>query len=138
MNIKVMAFVLLVSSYLVYTAWVYTLGTGTDDGNHTLSASAVRGKLSMHRHNCQACHQIYGLGGFMGPDLTNVIQKGEAYVRAFLEHGTDRMPDPMLSGQDVEDVLAYLTYLDSTGHSPLQHFDLTPWGTVVSRTEDGK
>jgi len=117
-------------AYLGFTIWVYTIGTEGHDGNHTLSASASRGKLVFQRNNCQACHQVYGLGGFMGPDLTNSIEKSEAYVKAMIEYGSDRMPKFDLSAQEISDVTEYLSYVNQTGHSPLKNFRLTPYGTV--------
>lgn len=61
----------------------------------------------------------------MGPDLTNVISsKGEIYVRAFLENGTQKMPDFNLEVREVKNLIAYLTYVDSTSFYPIRNFDL--------------
>ena len=37
-----------------------------------LNSSALRGQQLWQNNNCWACHQIYGLGGYLGPDLTNI------------------------------------------------------------------
>lgn len=69
------------------------------------------------KHNCTACHQLYGLGGYLGPELTTVISqkgKGELYAKAFLQSGTQRMPNFHLTGEEVQDLLEFLTYVDST------------------------
>ena len=47
-----------------------------------MNKEAITGKVLYQKYNCTACHQIYGLGGFLGPDLTIVVSqqgKGEAY-----------------------------------------------------------
>ena len=36
---------------------------------------ARAGRALWHDHNCQTCHQIYGFGGFLGPDVTNGAQR---------------------------------------------------------------
>ncbi|MCH7870146.1 MAG: c-type cytochrome, partial [Planctomycetes bacterium] len=36
---------------------------------------AKSGLAIWRENNCQACHQIYGYGGFLGPDLTNLMDR---------------------------------------------------------------
>ena len=52
----------------------------------------------------------------MGPDLTNVAARGPEYMGAFLQHGTSRMPDFHLSNKEVGDVIAFLQWVDQSGH----------------------
>lgn len=83
------------------------------------------------KYNCVACHQFYGLGGYMGPDLTNVISnRGEAVARAFIASGTAKMPNLGLSAEEVDAVVAYLAFVDQTGTYPPQEFDVRWYGTV--------
>ena len=82
-----------------------------------MNKEAITGKVLYQKYNCTACHQIYGLGGFLGPDLTTVVSqqgKGEAYIKAFLQSGTQRMPDFHLSKYDINSLSEYLKYIDST------------------------
>ena len=82
-----------------------------------MNKEAITGKVLYQKYNCTACHQIYGLGGFLGPDLTTVFSqqgKGEAYIKAFLQSGTQRMPDFHLSKYDINSLSEYLKYIDST------------------------
>ena len=61
--------------------------------------------------------QLYGLGGFLGPELTTAWSdpaKGELYMRSILKHGGLRMPDFKLSEHQIDCVLSYLKYVDST------------------------
>lgn len=127
---KRIVFFTLVTAYLLYTSFVYTSGTTTEN---PIAGEAIEGRQLFRDKNCIACHQLYGLGGYMGPDLTNVIStKGEIYVRAFLENGTQKMPDFNLEEKEVKNLIAYLTYVDSTSFYPMRNFEFTWYGTVNS------
>ena len=61
--------------------------------------------------------QIYGLGGYLGPELTTVISqknKGESYARSFIKSGTQKMPDFHLNDLEVNALVEYLKYVDET------------------------
>jgi nitric oxide reductase subunit C len=78
---------------------------------------AVQGKQLWQQLNCQNCHQLYGLGGYMGPDLTTVTSdknRGAAYARGMILGGGKRMPTYHLSTQDADKLLAFLSYVNST------------------------
>jgi nitric oxide reductase subunit C len=87
--------------------------------------------------NCIACHQLYGLGGHMGPDLTNVVSapdKGVDYARAFIENGSSKMPDFGLSQTQIDALVQFLKFVDSTGTYPPKHPEISWYGTVVYDT----
>lgn len=70
--------------------------------------------------NCQSCHQLYGLGGYMGPDLTNIASekgKGPGYMQSFIKYGTGKMPNLNLSDTEVANIIAYLSWVDKSGRS---------------------
>ncbi len=115
-DIKVFLFFSLICLFLCYTAYVYTAGTATRL-DHTLTGKAARGKLIFQEKNCIACHQLYGLGGYLGPELTTVISargKGRDYAFAFIRSGTVRMPDFKLSHEEVDCLVEYLIFVDRT------------------------
>jgi len=59
------------------------------------SEKALQGETLWLKNNCNACHQIYGLGGYLGPDVTNVYStegKGEPYIKIILNSGIQSMP----------------------------------------------
>lgn len=69
----------------------------------------------------------------MGPDLTNVISapgKGPVFVKTLLQYGTVRMPNYHLTESEINDILAFLTYADKTGVSPVKKFEINYDGTV--------
>lgn len=121
-KIKRVLFWALFILFIGYTIAVDTSGTAIDKGEFFLTADAKKGKLLFQKYNCTACHQLYGLGGYMGPDLTNVMSqpgKGSDYVNAFLAHGTNRMPDFSMNSEERKVLIAFLTYTDHTGKSPV-------------------
>lgn len=119
---------------MFYSAYVYTSGT---EAAHVppMSDAARRGQQVFQDYNCIACHQFYGLGGYMGPDLTNVISnRGEVYASVFIANGTTRMPKLGLNEQETADVVAYLGFVDKTGTYPPKNYEVTWYGAV--RQED--
>lgn len=128
----------LVFLFLIDTIFVYTYGTEHDKGKSFLSDGAKKGKLLFQKYNCTACHQLYGLGGYMGPDLTNIISlpgKGKDFARAFIMSGTQRMPNFHLNEEEVNDLVAYLEYVDKTGISPVKKFKVNIDGTINSEND---
>ena len=101
--------------YLLYSAWVYTAGTTGPAINLHPDEAAQRGKLVYQKYNCAACHQIFGLGGYLGPELTTTMSqrgKGEILANAFLTGGTAKMPNLHLQQREITDVIEYLKYVD--------------------------
>ena len=129
-----MIFGTLFVSFVFYSAYIYTAGTEVAHGPE-ISDEARRGQQVYQEYNCMACHQFYGLGGYMGPDLTNVISnRGAAYAGAFIAAGTVTMPNLGLSPEETSDVVAFLGFVDTTGTYPPKNYDVTWYGT--GRQED--
>lgn len=115
MKFKLPLFSALVSLFFIYSLFVYTGGTEISPGAENAGPLAVNGKLLWQKHNCISCHQLYGLGGYIGPDLTTVIEKkGEAYAKAFILNGTQRMPNFHLTEEEARSLVEYLAYVNST------------------------
>jgi nitric oxide reductase subunit C len=110
---KLLVFLLLFFIFLTYSFIVYT--NGTESINGTANGKANEGKMLFQKYNCVACHQIYGLGGYLGPELTTVMmQPGEElYVRSVLKYGTVRMPDFHLNENETDALVAFLKYTGS-------------------------
>lgn len=87
-----------------------------------MSELAIKGEQLYQKNNCTACHQFYGLGGYLGPDLTNVIStkgKGSMYVKAFLNSGVKAMPKFNFNEEEKDALVAFLEAVDKTGHYPI-------------------
>ncbi len=106
----------LIVAFLPYSWWIYTNATRNIKHSAALSESSVsNGRKIWQKNNCFSCHQIYGLGGYLGPELTKVIsQKGVPYTRAFIQNGGLIMPKFNFSEPEVSDLIAYLTNIDSS------------------------
>ncbi len=111
---KIGVIFLLLGLYATYSCWVYTAGTSC---NIVMTEAAKEGKLLWQINNCQSCHQLYGLGGYMGPDLTLITttkRGGEKYTKGMLLNGGTRMPNFHFSPDEADAIIAYLSYVGNT------------------------
>jgi len=110
---KLWVFAILFLTYLLYSSWVYTMGTNRAS---EMNVRQQYGKQLYQDYNCQSCHQLFGLGGFLGPELTTVISdknRGELYAKVLLENGAIRMPNFHFTPVQVDAILDYLKYVDA-------------------------
>ncbi len=127
----------LVGAFAVQTALVYS-----DEPTGPINEAALRGRTLWHEHGCQVCHQFYGQGGFLGPDLTNAYSRVDsARLRSMLTIGSGQMPAFTLTDGEIADVRAFLASMDRPdlgwGQLRLAKADdaVTPWvrfGEVVT------
>lgn len=111
---RVFVFGVLFISFLAYSLIVYTHGTKQDLYANEM---AIKGKLLFQEHNCISCHQLYGLGGYLGADLTNIISakgKGEEFARTFIKYGTGIMPVYNFDSGEIDNLIEYLKYVDQS------------------------
>jgi nitric oxide reductase subunit C len=122
----------LTAIFCIYSIYVWTVGTEAPQSG-VASEQVQRGHDLYQANNCTACHQIYGLGGYMGPDLTNVIsEKGEAYASVFITNGTVAMPDFGFDAHQVEDLVSFLAFVDTMGIYQAPEYQVSWYGTVAS------
>jgi nitric oxide reductase subunit C len=97
---------------------VYSKGTANlSFSDFAGSAKIMSGKQLFQKNNCTSCHQIYGLGGYLGPELTTAYSdplRGELNMRAFLQAGGQRMPNFHFTKEEIDDIISYLKYVDAT------------------------
>lgn len=92
------------------------------------------GRLVFQKYNCQSCHQIFGLGGYLGPDLTNVSSRlPEPAIRQLLRFGIKQMPPYALSEEEHESLFAYLRQLDLSGSADPRNFTIQKDGSIHSK-----
>jgi len=115
----------------VYNFIIYT--SSSKKPVELMSKEAISGQGLWQENNCTACHQLYGLGGYLGPDLTNVIStpgKGPDYVKAFLNSGIKVMPKFSFSEEEKSAVVAFLSHVDGTGYFPNVEGEIQKTGWV--------
>ncbi len=109
----------LVLLFVIYNFVVYNNAAFIQE--HKLSDAAIQGQQLWQDNNCTACHQFYGLGGYLGPDLTNIASdsiKTDAYVKAMINLGKNAMPKYNFSEKELQEFLAFFKAVDQTGYFP--------------------
>lgn len=125
----------LCAAFVFYSAQVYTAGTETPH-IEPMTDLERHGAEVFQKYNCISCHQFYGLGGYMGPDLTNVVSnRGEMVARAFIMSGTVSMPNLELSEDELDAVVAFLAFVDQTGTYPPENYEVTWYGGVTQEDD---
>ena len=121
----------LVTLFLAFSVTVYFRRPQGPSGN-----SVAEGKLVWQKYNCQSCHQLYGLGGYLGPDLTDVYSKpgkGPLYIRAMLHSGVKQMPAYRLPKEEEKALLMFLAQADSSGSADPRDFRAEINGMIEPR-----
>lgn len=119
--------------FLIYTGLVYVYSNPASRET-TLSAEVSAGMKIWQEKNCHTCHQLYGLGGYMGPDLTNMVAdklKGPAYMKVFIQYGTAKMPNFQLTEKEVDQVIAFLQWVDKSGKNRVNPKSVHWTGTYI-------
>ncbi|MFN8242865.1 MAG: cytochrome c [Ferruginibacter sp.] len=125
---KITIALFLLIAFLSYSFYLYTHQPVTITGSNV---KQDQGKLVWQKYNCNACHQIYGLGGYLGPDLTNVYsRRGADYIRTMIENGTIIMPAFHLPKDEMTAITDYLHGIDSTGSADPRTFSIKSNGTI--------
>lgn len=132
MSIKpVHTFFFLSLSFLAFSLSIYLKPAfaGTDGRAGKIAAS--QGRLVWQKYNCQSCHQLYGLGGYLGPDLTNVYSapgKGEHLIRALVKTGNAQMPPFKIQEEEMRLLIAFLKTTDASGSADPRDFFILSTG----------
>ena len=119
---------LLLVSFLGYSGYLYSHLPVADN---QLAKNAETGKAIWQQYNCSACHQVYGLGGYLGPDLTNVYSKrGPDYLQVFINNGTAIMPNYHLTETETKELINYLKNIDASGKADPKTFIIQKNGFI--------
>jgi nitric oxide reductase subunit C len=125
---------ILVCLVTTYNVILYTQNTDRSNAPF-MSKEAIKGEHLWQQNNCTACHQLYGLGGYLGPDLTNIASnpnKGREYAKAFFNSGVKSMPQFNFTEEEKESIACFLEHVDKTGIYPNKNaeFDYSGWVTL--------
>jgi nitric oxide reductase subunit C len=125
-------FMFLIGVFSIYNYFLYT--SNSNYYTVKLSKKAVHGEELWLKNNCNSCHQIYGLGGYLGPDLTNVYSKegkGEKYIKSIVNSGINSMPKFNFSEEEKNSLVQFLKEIDQTGFYPNAELEIRKDGWVV-------
>lgn len=134
---------LYVIAFLLATFGLYNYVVYNTEGYiaaEKLSPQAVKGQQLFQSNRCWSCHQLYGLGGYLGPDLTNIFsdeKKGPLYIKAFLNSGVKSMPQFNFDEDEKDAIVEYLKQVDETGIYPNYDAEIeaTGWVKIKYRNE---
>ncbi|MBP6558009.1 MAG: cytochrome c [Flavobacterium sp.] len=110
---------LLLTLFITYNCIIYTDTSAY--GKVRLSEKALQGEKLWLQNNCHSCHQIYGLGGYLGPDFTNVYsfrKRDEKYLKSMFNSGIKSMPQFDFNETEKEELVQFLKEIDQTGQYP--------------------
>lgn len=125
---KRLVFLVMLILFLSYSSFLYTIQPFPDPPANT---AAENGRMVWQEYNCSSCHQIFGLGGYLGPDLTDEYTlRGEVVINSFLISGTNIMPKFNLSDQERSDLIEYLKSVDASGCADPKTFKIYADGTI--------
>ena len=125
---KIMIISFLLIAFIAYSSFLYF---NLPYKSVSVTDAQYRGKLLWQKYNCTACHQVYGLGGYLGPDLTNVYSlRGPNFIEAILQKGTTVMPNFNLKENEISDLKAYLKNMDASGTADPRKFTIHADGTI--------
>lgn len=122
----------------IFTAYNFTIYKSKE--SKELSTKAILGQQLWQEKNCFNCHQLYGLGGYLGPDLTNIYSnpnKGPDYIKSMLNSGIKTMPKFNFTNEEKYTLLMFLKEVDKTGYYPDFNSDIEPngWVEITNKNE---
>ncbi len=121
---------ILLAGFAGYTFYLYAF----PPVQAKLKPDIDHGKMVWQLYNCGSCHQFYGLGGYLGPDLTNVYsRRGEQYIRAMIQAGPLSMPSFRLNETEMNNLMAFLKNVDQSGVSDPRSFQIRYDGTFEQK-----
>lgn len=127
----------LIGIFSIYNYIIYTSKSAYNTVH--LSQNAIKGENIWLKHNCNSCHQIYGLGGYLGPDITNVYSregKGEKYIKTIINSGINSMPKFNFSDEEKDLLVQFFKEIDQTGCYPDVEAKIGKdgWVTIKNKT----
>ena len=126
-------FLVLFVCFIAFSVWIYAIPLFSPSPYSEKELHLVaEGRLVWQKYNCHTCHQLYGLGGYLGPDLTNVYSRSgnnEYYIRAIVKSGVKQMPAFEISEEEMNALLQFLKNVDQSGTSNPQDYQPEILGT---------
>lgn len=129
-------FIPLTVCYLVYSFFLYRPSFSSKKVKEYKNELAINGRLIFQKYNCQDCHQLYGLGGYLGPDLTNVYDKyngNNEALKAFFKGGMKQMPEFNLRSYEEKELIEFFKMTNASGSADPRDYDWFPSGMIEQK-----
>lgn len=126
-------FSLLCIGFLLFSFSIYLRPLKVENYNDVDVDKAAEGRLVWQKYNCQSCHQLYGLGGYLGPDLTNEYSKfsgNHEVLKAFFRGGFKQMPTFSLTQKEEDMLIEFLKETDASGNGDPRNYKLLNDGMI--------
>lgn len=126
-------YILLVISFLVNSIYIYT--SKMDPSGVVYSPQSDRGRMVWQKNQCQTCHQLFGLGGYLGPDLTHLMEdtlRGRMVLRSVVNNAPKQMPQYRLSEEEISSISFFLQTISMSGNGRPSKFKRSPSGMIYS------
>lgn len=126
-------FLMLSTLFLAYSFSIYLHPFGTAYDKRLNRELVSEGRLVWQKYNCQSCHQFYGLGGYLGPDLTNFMSapgRGEPFLKAMVKSGIKQMPAFDLTDDEIHKLAEFLKATDLSGRADPRAFKTNNLGMI--------
>ena len=134
MKIKpVFVFIALCLAYLLYSLGVYVGPGKLSRYNPEEKIEIAEGRLVWQKYTCHTCHQLYGLGGYLGPDLTNVyskLQGNPEILKALFKGGIKQMPPFNLTSKEEDALIEFLKSTDASGNADPRNYKFLKDGMI--------
>jgi nitric oxide reductase subunit C len=130
-------YIVLILIFIGYTIIIYTQPTRITTPYQYNLKNAQEGRLVWQNYNCQSCHQLYSLGGYLGPDLTNEMAKnnGEIIIKNIVKSGTGAMPAFKLNETELNNLIEFLKMTNESGIADLRNFTPNINGTITTKVK---
>lgn len=123
----------LCSFFILYSFNIYLKPLNQSKNSENNKSTVAKTRLVWQKYNCQSCHQLFGLGGYLGPDITNITSnpnKGKDYIKAMLSSGVKQMPVFKLSDDEIDDLYLFLSSVNETGKADPRNFKISNSGMI--------
>ena len=110
-----------IADLVAFLTWVNGIDTNDWPPKPLVMTAATapnRGEDLFRTNGCPACHRVGGIGGAVGPDLTQVgTRRDAAWIEAQLKNPKSHDPNSVMPSfaqlpkQDIDDLVAYLSGL---------------------------
>lgn len=98
--------------FMLAKAHPFSPATPTSSGGNVTLGDAYSGEL-LFQDRCAGCHGVGGVEGGVGPPLAGT-ELDLAEIQAQIETGSGVMPGGLVTGDDLDDVLAYVATITSS------------------------